>query len=134
MFNRNTKFLVIDDMNTMRVLIKRVLTGLGFENIVEAKGGTDALDELELAHAKKKPVEIILSDWNMPDLDGLSLLKKIKADDKFKKIPFIMLTANGEFQDIEAANKAGANAYITKPFTAAQLNKELATLELQLKG
>lgn len=106
------RVLVVDDFATMRRIIKGVLKQLGFSKIVEAQDGRDALDML-----KKEPVGLIVSDWNMPKMTGLELLKAVKGDDSLKGIPFVMVTAEGMKENVIEAVKSGVNNYIVKPFT-----------------
>lgn len=106
------RVLVVDDFATMRRIIKGVLKQLGFSKIVEAQDGSDALGML-----KKEPVGLIVSDWNMPKMTGLELLKAVKGDDSLKGIPFVMVTAEGMKENVIEAVKSGVNNYIVKPFT-----------------
>ncbi|RUM87099.1 MAG: response regulator, partial [Thermodesulfatator sp.] len=93
------RVLVVDDFATMRKIIKNILTQLGFKNIIEADDGTTAWEILQ-----KEPVDLIISDWNMPKMNGLELLKKVRSDEKLKDIPFLMVTAEAQKENIiEAA-------------------------------
>ncbi|HDM77337.1 MAG TPA: response regulator [Deltaproteobacteria bacterium] len=112
--------LVVDDFATMRRIVKGVLKELGFKNIVEADDGSSALQEL-----KKDDFGLIVSDWNMPKMTGLDLLKAIRADDKYKNIPFIMVTAEGQKDNVVEAIKAGVSNYVVKPFTPDTLKEKL---------
>jgi len=112
--------LVVDDFATMRRIVKGVLKELGFKNIVEADDGSSALQEL-----KKDDFGLIVSDWNMPKITGLDLLKAIRADDKYKNIPFIMVTAEGQKDNVVEAIKAGVSNYVVKPFTPDTLKEKL---------
>ena len=106
------KVLVVDDFATMRRIVKGVLKQLGFSKIVEAQDGSDALDML-----KKEEVGLIVSDWNMPNMTGLDLLKAVRGDESLKGIPFVMVTAEGMKENVVEAVKAGVSNYIVKPFT-----------------
>ncbi len=114
------KVLVVDDFATMRRIVKGVLKQLGFKDIIEADDGTTALNEL-----KKEDVGLIVSDWNMPKMTGLELLKKVREDEKLKSIPFIMVTAEGQKENVIEAVKAGVSNYIVKPFTPETLSEKL---------
>jgi len=122
MFPPNTRVMVIDDMMTMRKLVVNNLRDLGYFNITEAIDGQDAWKKLtESQHA----FGLIISDWNMPNLSGLELLQKCKGDDRFKKVPFVMLTAEAEQHQVIAALKGGVSNYIIKPFTPDVLKEKL---------
>ena len=116
----NIKVLVVDDFATMRRIIKGVLKQLGFSNIVEAEDGDVALEEL-----KREDYDLILADWNMPNMNGLDLLKAVRSDKKLKRIPFIMVTAEGQKDNILEAVKAGVSNYVIKPFTPETINEKL---------
>ncbi len=110
--------LVVDDSGTMRMLFKKNLQQVGFENIILATDGQDATEKLELQR-----IDLVISDWNMPRMDGLDLVKWMRANDKYKAIPFIMATAQGDKTQQKIARDAGANNHIAKPFTAEQLKE-----------
>ncbi|HLC26147.1 MAG TPA: chemotaxis response regulator CheY [bacterium] len=116
----NIKILIVDDFSTMRRIVKNLLRQLGFNNIQEADDGTTALEQL-----KTDPVDLIISDWNMPKMTGLDLLKAIRGDDKLKKIPVLMVTAEARKENIVEAVQAGVNNYIVKPFTAETLKEKM---------
>jgi two-component system chemotaxis response regulator CheY len=115
------KVLVVDDFATMRRIVKGVLKQLGFSNIIEAEDGSAALNEL-----KKEEIGLIVSDWNMPNMTGLDLLKTVRADEQFKSIPFVMVTAEGQKENVVEAVKAGVSNYIIKPFTPETFGAKLA--------
>jgi two-component system chemotaxis response regulator CheY len=114
------KVLVVDDFATMRRIVKGVLRQMGFENIVEAEDGSLALDTL-----KKEEIGLIVSDWNMPNMTGLDLLKAVKGDDGLKAIPFIMVTAEGLKENVLEAVKVGVTNYIVKPFTPEAFSEKI---------
>ncbi len=120
MADKSMKFLVVDDFPTMRRIVTTILNDLGYTNYVEAEDGKQALDIV-----KKGGVEFIISDWNMPNMDGLELLKAVKGDKDTKGIPVLMVTAEAKKENILAAAQAGANGYIVKPFTADGLEEKL---------
>ncbi|WP_312240757.1 chemotaxis response regulator CheY [Pantoea sp.] len=120
MADTNLRFLVIDDFATMRRIVRNLLQELGYKNVDEAEDGLDALTKL-----RQTQYDFVISDWNMPNLDGLQLLCEIRKDDALKAIPVLMVTAEAKKENIIAAAQAGANGYVVKPFTAATLEEKL---------
>jgi two-component system chemotaxis response regulator CheY len=120
MTDKNIRFLVVDDFSTMRRIIRNLLKDLGFDNVEEAEDGAMALRKL-----REGSFNFIVSDWNMPNMDGLTMLQNIRADEALKDIPVLMVTAEAKKENIIAAAQAGANGYIVKPFTAATLDEKL---------
>jgi two-component system, chemotaxis family, chemotaxis protein CheY len=118
--DKGMSILVVDDFPTMRRIVRSLLKELGFTNVEEAEDGQEALGKL-----KGGDFEFVVSDWNMPNLDGLEMLKQIRADDAMKVLPVLMVTAEAKKENIVAAAQAGANGYIVKPFTAATLEEKL---------
>ncbi|MDD2913986.1 MAG: chemotaxis response regulator CheY [Gallionella sp.] len=116
----NTKFLVVDDFSTMRRIVRNLLKELGFTNVQEAEDGIDALTKL-----RADTFDFVVSDWNMPNMTGIDLLRSIRADDKLKHLPVLMVTAEAKKENIIEAAKAGASGYVVKPFTAATLDEKL---------
>ncbi|MBN4054177.1 chemotaxis response regulator CheY [Nitrospira defluvii] len=114
------KILIVDDMSTMRRIIKNALRQLGFTNLEEAEDGQQALNQV-----KQCPVDLIITDWNMPNMDGLDLLKAIREDPNTKEIPVLMVTAQAEQKHVLEAIQAGATNYIVKPFTADTLKGKI---------
>ena len=114
------KFLVVDDFSTMRRIVRNLLKELGFTNVDEAEDGAVALTKL-----REGNFEFVVSDWNMPNMDGLTLLQNVRADARLKTLPFLMITAEAKKENIIAAAQAGASGYIVKPFTAATLQEKL---------
>ncbi len=121
--DKNLKFLVVDDFSTMRRIVRNLLKELGFANVDEAEDGAIALQKL-----KDGSFDFVISDWNMPNMDGLTLLQSIRADDALKRLPVLMVTAEAKKENIVAAAQAGANGYVVKPFTAATLDEKLAKI------
>ncbi|WP_461482305.1 chemotaxis response regulator CheY [Porticoccus sp.] len=121
--DKGIKFLVVDDFPTMRRIVRTLLKELGYANVDEAEDGADALAKL-----RGDAYEFVVSDWNMPNLDGLEMLKQIRADDALKHLPVLMVTAEAKKENIIAAAQAGANGYVVKPFTAATLEEKLAKI------
>ncbi|CNI44536.1 chemotaxis response regulator CheY [Yersinia vastinensis] len=120
MADKNLRFLVIDDFATMRRIVRNLLQDLGFKNVEEAEDGQDALNKL-----RESKFDFVISDWNMPNLDGLQLLSEIRKDENLSKTPVLMVTAEAKKENIIAAAQAGANGYVVKPFTAATLEEKL---------
>ena len=114
------KFLVVDDFATMRRIVRNLLKELGFTNVEEAEDGAVALSKL-----RGGGFEVVVSDWNMPNMDGLTLLQTMRADAELKSLPFLMITAEAKKENIAAAVQAGASSCIAKPFTAATLQDKL---------
>lgn len=123
MANPNTKFLVVDDFSTMRRIIRNLLKELGYNNVDEAEDGIVGLNKL-----KGGGYDFVVSDWNMPNMDGLTMLQHIRAEPTLAKLPVLMVTAEAKKENIIAAAQAGANGYIVKPFTAATLDEKLAKI------
>ena len=115
--------LIVDDFLTMRRIVRKILRDLDFENIIEAEDGSAALDVL-----KTTKVDLIVSDWNMPRMTGLELLKEVRGNDSIKDTPFLMVTAEAQKENIVEAVKARVSNYIVKPFTAATLEEKLAKI------
>jgi len=124
---KSIKILVVDDFPTMRRIIRNLLKDLGFENVDEAEDGVMAFDKLQASS-----FDLVVSDWNMPNMDGLELLKKIRADDTLSSMPVLMVTAEAKKENIIAAAQAGASGYVVKPFTAATLEEKLNKIFEQL--
>ena len=116
----NTRFLVVDDFSTMRRIVRNLLKELGFVNVQEAEDGVEALSKLRSAE-----FDFVVSDWNMPNMTGIELLRAIRADAKFKHLPVLMVTAEAKRENIVEAAQAGASGYVVKPFTAATLDEKL---------
>jgi len=117
------KVLVVDDFATMRRIIKNVLKQIGFTNILEANDGATALGVL-----KENKVDLIISDWNMPQMNGLELLKTVRKDESTKAIPFVMVTAEAQKENVLQAVRAGVSNYIVKPFTADAVKEKLTQI------
>lgn len=119
------QFLIVDDFSTMRRILFGLLKGLGHGVIREAEDGEKALRALRAAHNEKIPVDFVITDWNMPVMDGLELLKAIRQDPLFCHLPVLMVTAEAKRENIILAAEEGADGYIVKPFNAATLNEKL---------
>ncbi|WP_028536124.1 chemotaxis response regulator CheY [Paludibacterium yongneupense] len=118
--DKNIRFLVVDDFSTMRRIVRNLLKELGFTNVDEAEDGQVALHKLKTQH-----FDFIVSDWNMPNMTGIELLKAVRADTQLKHLPFMMITAEAKRENIIEAAMAGASGYIVKPFTAATMEEKM---------
>lgn len=125
MYPPNTKTLVVDDMLTMRKIVTKCLRDLGFTDITEAADGVLAWAEVEKARAAGTPIQLIISDWNMPNMTGIDFLRKVRADASLKGLPFLLLTAESEKTQVIEAIQAGVSGYVVKPFTPANLAEKL---------
>ncbi len=121
--DKNMPILIVDDYKTMLRIIRNLLSQLGFNNVEEATDGTMALAKME-----QKEYKLIIYDWNMEPMSGLELLKTIRAHEKYKTLPFIMITAETKAENVIIAKNAGVNNYIVKPFNAATLKMKLAAV------
>ena len=120
MSDPKTRFLVVDDFSTMRRIVRNLLKELGFANVDEAEDGAVALQKL-----KSSPYDFVVTDRNMPNMDGLTLLQSIRRTPELKHLPVLMITAEAKKENIIAAAQAGASGYVVKPFTAATLAEKL---------
>lgn len=123
MVDKNIKILVVDDFPTMRRIIRNLLKELGFINVDDAEDGAVGLEKL-----KGGNYGFVLSDWNMPNMDGLAMLKAIRADPLLAKLPVLMVTAEAKKENIIAAAQGGANGYVVKPFTAITLEEKITKI------
>lgn len=123
------KILIVDDFSTMRRIIKNLLRDLGFNNTAEADDGKTALPML-----KTGEFQFLVTDWNMPGMQGIDLLKAVRAEENLKTLPVLMVTAEQKREQIVAAAEAGVNGYIVKPFTAATLKEKIDKIFLRIEG
>lgn len=126
---KDIKILVVDDFSTMRRIIKNLLRDLGFTNVEEADDGKTALPIL-----KQGRVQFLVTDWNMPGMTGIDLIKEVRADPNLAHIPILMVTAEAKREQIIAAAQAGVNGYVVKPFTAATLKEKIDKIFERLQG
>jgi two-component system, chemotaxis family, chemotaxis protein CheY len=115
--------MVVDDFSTMRRIIRKIMKDLEFKEVIEAENGAEAFELL-----KTNKVDVIVSDWNMPTMTGLELLKKVRADERFKALPFLLVTAEAQKENIIEAIQAKVSNYVVKPFTPAALAEKLAKI------
>ena len=127
--DKNMKILIVDDFSTMRRIIKNLLRDLGFNDTTEADDGQTALPLLQTGK-----FDFLVTDWNMPGMDGLTLLKNVREDEKLKDMPVLMVTAEAKREQIAIAAQAGVNGYIVKPFTAATLKEKIDKIFERLDG
>ncbi len=118
--NKSMRVLVVDDFSTMRKIIKNILRQIGFENIVEADDGSTAWEILN-----KDNIEFVVSDWNMPQMTGIELLRKVRASEEYADLPFLMVTAEAQQENIIEAVQARVSNYIVKPFTPETLGEKI---------
>ncbi len=127
--NKNINILIVDDFSTMRSIIKNLLRELSFNNTSEADDGQSALPMLESGD-----FDFLVTDWSMPEMDGLTLLKTIRADEELADMPVLMVTAEAKREQIVVAAEAGVNGYIVKPFTAATLKDKIEKIFRQVEA
>ena len=120
---KDIKILVVDDFSTMRRIVKNILQQLGFTNVVEAEDGKVALNRMQ-----GEKIDFVISDWNMPNMMGIDLLRAVRADAAMKETPFLMVTAESQKENVVQAVQAGVTNYIVKPFTADTLEQKLAAI------
>ncbi|MBI5328533.1 MAG: chemotaxis response regulator CheY [Deltaproteobacteria bacterium] len=129
MFDEKMKILVVDDFSTMRRIIRNLLKELNYLNVEEADDGATALPKL-----KGDKFDFIISDWNMPNMSGFELLKTVRADAGLRHMPFLMVTAEAQQENVVMAVQAGVSNYIVKPFTAATLKEKMDKIKEKLEG
>lgn len=129
MFNLDTQILIVDDMLTMRKLVKKACSGIGFKNFTEAADGAEAYQKLQ---ENPQAIQLIISDWNMPKCTGLDFLKRVRADSRYKDLPFVLLTAEAEMHQVKTAVEAGVSNYIVKPFTPDGLKTKLEQVHARI--
>ena len=122
------RFLIVDDFEITRMIIKNELASLGFQAVMEADNGQKAVEILEASIKANKPIEFIFCDWNMPIMNGLELLQIVKKDSRLQNLPFVMVTAEGELKSVLEAVDAGVTEYIVKPIKSDQLQKKIHRL------
>jgi len=123
MADKNLKFLVVDDFSTMRRIVRNLLKELGYTNVEEAEDGAIALQRL-----RSPGIQFVITDWNMPNMTGIELLKAIRADASMNGLPVLMITAEAKKENIIEAAQSGASGYIVKPFTPAVLEEKLGKI------
>ncbi|MDD3760190.1 MAG: chemotaxis response regulator CheY [Acidithiobacillus sp.] len=127
--DKNISILIVDDFSTMRRIVRNLLREIGFTNFDEAEDGVQALQKLH-----GRPFDFVVSDWNMPNMQGIDLLRAIRADGQLRHIPVLMVTAEAKRENILEAAQAGVNGYIVKPFTAETLREKLDAIFKRLQA
>lgn len=127
MFPLDTRILIADDMPTIRDLVKSQMKAMGFKTIIEAADGEQAMQMLVANHTAGTPIQLVISDWNMPKMTGLEFLKQVRASTDWQNLPFVLLTSESERDQVTEAILAGVSQYVVKPFAAK-------TFEEKLKG
>ncbi len=127
--DKDMNILIVDDFSTMRRIIKNLLRDLGFNNVSEADDGQTALPMLQSGG-----FDFLVTDWNMPGMDGLTLLKSVRADEALSKMPVLMVTAEAKREQIVVAAEAGVNGYVVKPFTAVTLKEKIDKIFIRLEA
>jgi two-component system chemotaxis response regulator CheY len=125
----NMKILIVDDFSTMRRIIKNLLRDLGFTNTAEADDGQTALPMLQSGK-----FDFLVTDWNMPGMEGIELLKRVRADENLKSLPVLLVTAEAKKEQIVEAAQAGVNGYIVKPFTSGTLKEKIEKIFERIEG
>jgi len=131
MFDPKTRILVVDDMGTMRKIVSKICRELGFKDIIEAADGNMAWKVL---CESNPPVGIVISDWNMPNCSGLDFLKQVRGDKRYSNLPFLLVTAEAEQQQIMQALSSGVSGYVVKPFSAETLKARLESVHQKIVG
>lgn len=132
MYKPETKFLVVDDFGTMRKIVRKVLNECGYKDIEEAEDGKPALQMVLDAVQRNQGFEFIISDWNMPGMQGIDFLRAVRSNPQLKEVPFLMVTAESEQKNILEAAQAGVTDYIVKPFNATTLKAKLEKIYQKL--
>ena len=127
--NKDMKILIVDDFSTMRRIIKNLLRDLGFTNTVEADDGVTAIPVLNSGS-----IDFLVTDWNMPGMTGIDLLRHVRADEKLRSLPVLMVTAEAKREQIIEAAQAGVNGYVVKPFTALALKEKIEKIFERIHG
>lgn len=124
-FNPKIKVLIVDDMSATRKILTNMLKKISCESVEHAENGEVAWEMIQKAHDEGAPFELIISDWNMPKLSGVELLELVRKDERCKDVPFIMISSESQFENIEQALRAGVSGYVIKPFTIDGLQQTL---------
>jgi two-component system, chemotaxis family, chemotaxis protein CheY len=125
MFPPDTRFLVVDDMESVRELVREQLVRMGFTRFVQAKNGNEAWEIIVKEYAANNPIQVVLSDWNMPFLSGIELLKKVRSTPQFANLPFLLITAEGEKRQVLEAIKMKVTEFMVKPIASKAFQQKL---------
>lgn len=121
----HARILIVDDMPSIREMVRKHLKGLGYQNIFESEDGSDAFYQIVNQYEKKEPIDLVVSDWNMPKMKGIELLKAVRGHAKVKDVPFVLLTSESERQQVTEAVLAGVSQYIIKPFSGKTFEEKI---------
>jgi two-component system chemotaxis response regulator CheY len=124
-FPAETRFLVVDDVDSMRSIVRAMIRDLGYYSIMEAHDATKAISVMQTAHELGRPIDVVLSDWEMPGMSGLEFLETLRASETYSNVTFIMITGVGQRESIEAALRQGVSGYLVKLFNQDQLEAQL---------
>ena len=125
MFDSETRILLVEDTDITRAIVKKMLEKMGFKRITESSNGAQAWGEIQRGVETNSPFRVVIADWNMPEMNGMDLLKKVQGTPAMKSAPFIMLTSNTDKDQVVEAIKAGVSLYLAKPFPASALERKL---------
>ena len=131
MFDLKTRVLVVDDMSSVRKLVAAICAQIGFTDVTEAENGEKAWTVINTA---EKPIGLVISDWSMPELTGIDLLKRVRADKRYAHLPFLLVTAEREAYQVKDALASGVSNYVVKPFTAQILTEKLEAIHKKCGG
>ncbi len=134
MFPLNSRFLLVDDSSSMRKMIKKMLMEIGYTEFVEADNGRLAMIALRVSHSEQKPIDVIISDWNMPTMTGLDFLKYVRSEEKIKHTPFLLVTAEADQSSMDTAKEHNVSSYLTKPFKKENLEEHLKLVFDKIHG
>jgi two-component system chemotaxis response regulator CheY len=134
MFPRETNFLVVDDMEPLRRVVRSMLRELGYDRVFEAPAASQAVQILEKGASVGHEIEIILCDWQMPGMTGLEFLEFVRTTEQYARLPFVMITAEGQRDQIISAIQAGVSSYLVKPISLGQLEDKLKAVWLKMKA
>lgn len=127
------KILIVDDFEMIRAMLKNTLEDLGFQDLHQAEDGSKALESIKKASDENKPFDLVFADWNMPVMTGLELLQECKSDERFKSMPFIMVTAEADRSYVMKALMTGASDYVIKPFSPEAISKKIENISKNVK-
>ncbi len=133
MFSKDSHIVVIDDSESARTLITEQLVKLGYRNVLLAENGQEAIEKLSSMHSLGIQIQLIISDWNMPEMNGIELLRIMKKEENFKNIPFLMITSENDISNVMKAISLGVSDYVVKPFSDLILEKKIESIHNRIK-
>lgn len=125
MFDADTRILLVEDTDITRAIVKKMLEKMGFKRVTETSNGAQAWGEIQHAVETNSPFRVVIADWNMPEMSGMDLLKKVQENPVMRSVPFIMLTSNTDKDQVVEAIRAGVSLYLAKPFPASALERKI---------